>query len=108
MWLNTFISAIMGIISFSLSIRTTDSLSFEVPLGVIGKFYANSMLVLINSRMVLGSEETQPPSTVISVLRFGTASENATDSAIEADNGDLVANTRAGAGLSGSSEPEAV
>jgi len=70
-------------------------------MGIIGKVYANSMLVLINSRMVLGSDET--PSTVISVLRFGTAPTNLADSAIEAGNGDLAAD-RAGTGPSGNSE----
>ena len=66
------------------------------------------MLVLINSRIVFGSEEIQTPSTVISVLRFGTAPTISTDSAIEADNGDLVVDTRAGAEPSGSSVHEAV
>ena len=108
MRLNAFISAVIGIISFTLAVFPSDSLYFEVPMGIIGKVYANSMLVLINSRMVLGSEETQPPSMVLSSLRFGTAAANPTDSAIEADNGDLTVDTRAGTGLSGSSEPEEV
>ena len=77
-------------------------------MGIIGNVYANSMLVLINSRMVLGSEETQAPSMVISVLRFGTAPANPTDSAIEAEDGDIAVDTRAEAGPSGSSESEAV
>jgi hypothetical protein len=81
---------------------------YQVPMVIIGKVYANSMLVLINSRMVLGSEETQTIPTVISVLRFGTAPANLADSAIEADNGDVAVDTRAGAELSGCSEPEAV
>jgi hypothetical protein len=63
MRLNTFIAAVIGIVSFTLAVFPSDSLYFEVPMGIIGKVYANSMLVLINSRMVLGSEETQPPST---------------------------------------------
>ena len=75
---------------------------------IIGKIYATSMLVLINSRMVLGSEETQTPSTVISVLRFGPAPANSEGSAIEADNGDVSVDTRAGAGPLGSSKLEAV
>ena len=112
MWLNTFISAVIGIVSFSLAVipnmASSSSLYFEVPMGIIGKVYANSMLVLINSRMVLGSEETQAPSTVISVLRFGTAPANPTDSTIERENGDLVVDTRTRTGLSGNSEPEAV
>jgi len=72
---------------------------------VIGKIYANSMLVLINSRMVLGSEET--PSTIMSVLKFATAPANEEDIAIEAhSNGDLVIDSIEGkTGPSGSSEP---
>jgi len=104
------ISAVVGIVAFSLVIFPRYSMYYQVPMGIIGKVYANSMLVLINSRMVLGSEKTQTPSTVISVLRFGTAPANLEDSAIEADNGDVEVDTRAcQAGPSGSSaEPEAV
>jgi len=107
MWLNMFISAIIGIISFSLAIFPSSSY-YEVPMCIIGKIYANSMLVLINSRVVLGSEETHTPSPVISVLRFGAAPPNPEDSAIEADNGDVGIDTRSGAGPPASSEPEAV
>jgi hypothetical protein len=107
-WLNAFISAIIGIISFSLAVLRSDELYFEVPIGIIGKVYANSMLVLINSRMVLGSEETQTPSRVISVVRFGMAPANPQDSAIEADDVGVAVDTRAGAAPSGISEPEAV
>ena len=77
-------------------------------MGIIGKVYANSMLVLINSRMVLSSEETQVLSTVLSSLRFGTAPANPTDSVVEADNGGLTVDTKAGTGPSGSSESDAV
>ena len=105
MSLNTFITAVIGIVSFVLSVTPHDSFSFEVPTGIIGKFYANSMLVLINSRMVLGSEETQTPSTVISVVKFGTAPANLTDSAIEANNVDAAVDTRA---WTGNSAPEVV
>jgi len=62
------------------------------------------MLVLINSRMVIGSQETQTPSTVISVLKFRTAPANPEGSAIEADDAD----TRAEVGPLGSSKAEAV
>ena len=71
-------------------------------MGIIGKVYATSMLVLINSRMVLGSVETQTPSTVISVLRFDMVPADLVDSVKDADTGDVAA------GRSGSSEPEAV
>jgi hypothetical protein len=88
MWLNIFISAVIGIISFLLAtLSPRSSRYFQVPMEIIGKVYANSMLVLINSRMVLGSAET--PSTVISVLRFGTTPTNPADSIIEGGNGDL-------------------
>ena len=102
-----FISVIIGIVSFSLAILP-GSRYYEVPMCIIGKVYATSMLVLINSRMVLGSEETQTPLTVISVLRFGTAPTNLEDSAIEADNVDIAVDTRVGGGPLGSSEPEGV
>ena len=103
MWLNMFISAIIGIVSFSLIFTRDNTSYYQAPMGIIGKVYANSMLVLVNSRMVLGSEETQTPSTVISVLRFCTTP---TDSTIEADNGNVGVDTKAAAGLSKSSEPE--
>jgi hypothetical protein len=107
MWLNMFISAAVGTVSFVLA--AFPMASFDVPVGIIGKVYANSMLVLINSRMVLGSEEKKTPLIVISLLRFdSTVPANSTDRAIEADNGDVAVDTKAGAGPSGSSEPEAV
>ena len=62
-------------------------------MGIIGKVYANSMLVLINSRMVLGSAEIQTPSTVISALRFGAAPANSEGRAVEADNRDVAVDT---------------
>ena len=107
MWLNTFISAVIGIITFVLAFYPKNSLYYAVPMDIIGRVYANSMLVLINSRMILGSEETM----VISVLRFGTdrtAPATLVDSIIEADNGDAAVDTRAWSGPSESSEPGAV
>ena len=110
MWLTMFISAIIGIASFILAISPGDynQTYYQVPVCIIGKVYANSMLVLINSRMVLGSGEIQTPSRVTSVLRFDMPPANPKDSAIEADNGGLAVDTRAGAGPLESSEPEAV
>jgi hypothetical protein len=108
MWLNTFISAVIGIIAFLLIIFPRCSVYYTIPMGIIGKVYANSMLVQINSRMVLSSEETETPSTVISVLRFRTALANPKDSAIAAYNGDVGVGTRAGAGPAGSAEVEGV
>jgi len=44
-------------------------------MAVIGKVYANSMLVVVNSRMILlGHDET--PLRIISSLSFGTAPAN--------------------------------
>ena len=96
------IPAVIGIVSFSLAIFPRYLMYYQVPIGIIAKVYANSMLVLINSRMVIGSEETQTP-PIISVLRFGTAPANLEDSAIEGDNGNVGVDTRPGAGPEGSS-----
>jgi hypothetical protein len=57
----------------------------------IGQVYANSMLVLINGRTVLVSEETPP--TIISVLKFGTTPANDKYGDIETQNGDLAGDT---------------
>ena len=105
-----FISAVIGIISFSLAISPGDYnlIYYQVPVCIIGKVYANSMLVLINSRMILGSEEIQTPSAFISVLRFGTTPANTEDSPIEADNADLAVDTKTGTEPLGSLELEAV
>ena len=84
------ILAVIGIVCFSLASLPRNNYH-RVPMYAIGKIYASSMLVLINSRMVLGSEET--PSMVMSVVRFATAPANDEDIAIEADNGDLAVKT---------------
>ena len=49
------------------------------------------MLVLINSRMTLGFEET--PSTYTSLVIFAMEPTNGKDIAIEAHNGDLAVKT---------------
>ena len=94
-WLNIFISAVIGIVCFLLVglFPYSSTTYYQAPMGIIGRAYANSMLVLINSRMVLGSEETPTPSKVISALRFHTAPGNPEDNAIEADNADLAVDT---------------
>jgi hypothetical protein len=79
MYLNILISAVIGIVSFSLAILPTNVYYYQTPMGIIGKFYANSMLVLINSRMLLSSEEV--PLTIISEMKFGEAPAAANDSA---------------------------
>jgi len=78
-WLNTLIPAVIAIVSCSLAVFPGASTYYEVPMGIIGKVYVNSMLVLLNSRMVLGSEETKKGSTVISVMKFSRALGNPTD-----------------------------
>ena len=45
---------------------------YQVPMGIIGNVYANSMLLLINSRMRIVSEEK--PSMAVSTMTFGIAS----------------------------------
>ena len=75
-------------------------------MGIIGKVYANSMLVLINSRMLLGSEET--PSTIISAFKFATTRANNEDSAIHAHDGDVALDTEVLVGPAEGSHPEGV
>ena len=53
-----FIPAVIGIVCFSIAILPNNPYAFQVPMAVIGKVYANSMLVLLNSRMLLCPEET--------------------------------------------------
>ena len=83
-----FILAIIGIVCFSLAfMSSTPNSYYQVPMFIIGQVYANSMLVLINSRTILGSEET--PQTILSVLKFGTIPANDKYSATETQNGDF-------------------
>ena len=56
---------------------------------IIGQVYANSILVLVNGRTVLGSEESSR--TIISVLRFGTVNDKY--SSIETQSGDFAMDT---------------
>jgi hypothetical protein len=51
------IPAVLGIVSFALAMKPY-TFYYQTPMVIIGKVYANSMLVLINSRMLLGPEET--------------------------------------------------
>jgi hypothetical protein len=86
--MNMPIPAVIGIVSFVLAMKRY-TLYYQTPMGIIGKVYANSMLVLINTRMVLGSEET--PSMIIeSALELTTIPANNEDSAIEVHNGDVA------------------
>jgi len=77
MYLNMPIPAIIGIVSFSLSMLLNNY--YQTPVGIIGKFYANSMLALINSQMLLGSEKV--PLTILSEIRFDAAPATPNDSA---------------------------
>lgn len=45
----------IAIITFGLAMIPGNPMYFQVPMGIIGKVYANSVLVLLNSRTVLGS-----------------------------------------------------
>ena len=103
------IPAVIGIVSFLLAKFPHNHYCFyyyEFPMGIIGKVYANSMLVLINSRMLLGSEET--PSTILSALKFATIPANNEDSAIHAHNGDVALDTEMPAVPLEGSHPEGV
>ena len=91
MWLNMFLP---GIVGRFLAIFPRSPGYSQVLLSIIGKVYANSMLVLVNSRMVLVTEETR--SANVSVMKFHTASTN-DNNAIEAHKGDpSVYNERPG------------
>lgn len=79
------LTAVVGIVCFSLAMLP--SMYYQVPMGVIGKVYANSMLVLINSRMLLGSEEA--PSTIISQAQFAMTPANDEDIVKEEHSGDI-------------------
>jgi len=90
-----FILAMIGIVCFTLAFLPGDQNSYyQVPMFIIGHVYANSMLVLINGRIILGSEET--PRMAMSVLKFGTApcaSDKYSSSSIDTQNGDLAVDT---------------
>lgn len=72
--MNIFSPAVVGIVSFLLAAFPDTPFCYEFLMGAIGKIYASSMLVLLNSRMILGSEETS--STIVSVLKFGMAPDD--------------------------------
>ena len=85
------IPALIAILCFVLAATLPRNNYHRVSSGIIGKVYANSMLVLINSRMTLGFEET--PSTYTSLVIFAMEPTNGKDIAIEAHNGDLAVKT---------------
>ena len=76
MWLNMSISAVVGIVGFFLAVLPNSPGYYQVPMSIMGGVYANSVLVLINSRIQLGSEES--PSVIVSAMKFHTASSNNT------------------------------
>ena len=99
--------AVIGIVCFSLAILRSDADDYYqipmAPMGIIGKVYANSMLVLINSRMLLDSE-----STIISGFKFFLRYPPITKiSAIHAHNGNVL-DTEALAGPLRDLHPEGV
>ena len=85
------IPAVVGIVCFALANLPGTPDYYQFPMGIIGKVYANSMLVLINSRMPLGSEET--PSTIVSEFKCATVPPSNEDSAIHAHNGNAALDT---------------
>jgi len=100
------IPAVTAIACFSLAM-SPGQYYYQVPMCLLGKVYANSMLILLNSRMIIGSEEM--PSTIISGLRFDVVPANTKAGTIEAHHWhqDLSADTtETWAGPSRSSEPE--
>ena len=77
--------AVIGIVSFALAMLSNNY--YQAPMGIIGKVYANSMLGLINSRMLLGSEEE--PLAIISAIRFDAAPANDSTAEISQSGQDL-------------------
>ena len=75
-------------------------------MGVIGKIYANSMLVLINSRVLLCSEER--PLAILSEVRFAVTPANDKGNVIEAHTADMAVYSKERMWPSGSSETEEV
>lgn len=51
---------------------------FQLPMGIIGKVYANSVLVLLNSRMALGSVDDDEDSSIHEFHARGPATANST------------------------------
>jgi hypothetical protein len=105
MWLNIFFPAIVGIVCFLLAAIPDTPFCYEFPMGAIGKIYASSMLVLLNSRMILGSEET--PSKIVSVLKFAMAPDDTRGRCARESHTsrELSVDTKKGAGSSRTSEP---
>ena len=87
------IPVVIGIVCFSLANLPGNPYYYQFPMGIIGKVYANSMLALINSQILLGSEET--PLTIISAFNFATVPTNNRNSMIHAHNGDVAVHTEA-------------
>ena len=100
------IPAVIGTVCISLANLPGDPYYYQFPMGIIGKVYANSMIALINSQIVLGPEET--PLTIISAFKFAMVSTNTKDSAINAYNGDGTVHTKVLAGHLRGSHPEGV
>ncbi|KIM36681.1 hypothetical protein M413DRAFT_31517 [Hebeloma cylindrosporum] len=77
------LTAIIGIVAFFLAVLPNSPGYYQVPVSIIGKVYANSMLVLLNSRMLLRSNHEETPPMNVTVMRFRTASHNSNDDAID-------------------------
>lgn len=75
------LTAVIGIVAFFLAVLPNSPGYYQIPVSIIGKVYANSMLVLLNSRMLLHSNHERTPSMNVTVMRFRTASHNSNDDA---------------------------
>ena len=69
---------------------------YQVPMGIIGNVYANSMLLLINSRLQLGSGNK--PLMIISTARFRMDRGNRGSTFIDGHNAEFSVYTEATAG----------
>lgn len=91
-----FILAVIGVASFSLAMLPGATYYYQFPIGIIGTIYGNSMLVLINSGMLISSEEI--PLTIISAFKFATVPDDKKINVIHANNGDVTLDTTTLAG----------
>jgi len=85
-----FIPAVIAIACLSLVFFPPGvTYYYQVPMGIIGNVYANSMLLRINSRRQIYSEKE--PLTMVSKARFGTAPTNDECTTLEVHNEDISA-----------------
>ena len=84
-----FIPAVIAIACLSLVFFPPGvTYYYQVPMGIIGNVYANSMLLRINSRRQIYSKKEPLTMVTVSKARFGAAPTNGECTTIEAHNGD--------------------